>query len=618
MQKIIAIILLTICSFGLYAQHEQLVPLTENDILSKYSWSNKHSTSRIAPLILPVFDDFNYTGPFADPQIWIDSFAYVNNHYPILPPSIGVATFDGLNANGKPYSLLEVNAVADYLTSQPILLNGLTSDSLVFLSFMYQPMGLGQRPEANQDFLMLEFKDQTDNWIEQWRTTGDSSRAFKQVFIPLSNDFLYDGFQFRFKNIAKISGNNDHFHVDYVVLDKNRDTIQEQSPKDMAFQSIPTPLLKTYYAMPYNQFDSTYLADQVTIQVRNNFTNATTDFLDNYESKELATSTTLSSYIGSSVDLAPTSDNTFNYLKFNVPSTFSGDTITIRTTYSFNVSAEAGADPKVLANNTVVKDQVFANFFSYDDGTAERGYRLTDVTGGQVALKFDAKTLDTLQGIKVHFANLNRDYSLSLLSVLVWKQIGATDEILYKEDLVKLSDFRKPGGVDALNDFAFYDLKKQFILDGSDKLLVQGTFYIGFLFTDKDKWTIGYDLNTDGSQNMFYNVGNGWAQTQFQGSLMVNPILGKPLPWELTPVIQPKQTLTFKIYPNPAKNQFFIEGIQHESMVNIYNSMGSLVYSEQIAESKTIDIQKLTTGLYFIEIEDLQLHQKGSSKLIIR
>ena len=618
MQKLIAIIIFTICSFNLLAQHEQLVPLTENSVLLTYKNANKNGNFRIAPLNLPVFDDFFYKGPFPDPTIWIDSFAYVNKHYPILPPSIGVATFDGLNANGKPYSLLEVNAVADYLTSQPILLNGLTEDSLVILSFMYQPMGLGQRPEANQDFLILEFKDPSDNWVEQWRTTGDSSRPFKQVFIPLTNSFFYDGFQFRFKNIAKISGNNDHFHIDYVVLDKNRDSIQEQSPKDMAFQSIPTPLLKNYYAMPYNQFDTTYLADQVTIQVRNNFTNATTDFIDSFESKELITNTILGSYLGSSVDLPPTSNNEFNYPKFIIPNTFTGDTITIRTTYSFNVSAEAGSGPKVLANNTVVKDQVFANFFAYDDATAERGYRIADFTGAKLALKFDAKTLDTLQGIKVHFENLNTDYSQSLLSVIVWKEIGAEDNVLYQEDLVKLSDFRKPGGVDALNDFAFYDLKKQYIVDGSEKLLVEGTFYIGFLFTDKDVWTIGYDLNTDGSQNMFYNVGNGWSPTQFKGSLMVNPLLGKPLPWELTPVIQPKQSLSFKIYPNPTNEQFFVKGIQHESRINLYNALGSLVHSEITTEDKTIDIQGFTPGIYFIEIEDIYLHQKGSSKLIIR
>jgi hypothetical protein len=35
---------------------------------------------------------------------WFDNYAFWNTTYPILPPTIGVATLDGLNEYGLPYN----------------------------------------------------------------------------------------------------------------------------------------------------------------------------------------------------------------------------------------------------------------------------------------------------------------------------------------------------------------------------------------------------------------------------------------------------------------------------------------------------------------------------------
>lgn len=81
-------------------------------------------------------------------------------------------------------------------------------------------------------------------------TPGDATPVspvpdFKQVFILVPYSFvlkyLYNGFQFRFKNYASLTGNNDHWHIDYVRLDKNR-SVTDTSISDIAF-SMPLPLI---------------------------------------------------------------------------------------------------------------------------------------------------------------------------------------------------------------------------------------------------------------------------------------------------------------------------------------------------------------------------------------
>ena len=71
---------------------------------------------------------------------------------------------------------------------------------------------------------------------------------------------------------------------------------------------------------------------------------------------------------------------------------------------------------------------------------------------------------------------------------------------------------------------------------------------------------------------------------------------------------------TFKIYPNPTKNQFTIElnpSVKLEK-VFIYNTLGQLVLT---SEEKTIDTSNLSSGSYIVELETNQ--GKDSKKLII-
>ena len=105
--------------------------------------------------IADFLDDFSYNSYFPDNLLWEDSAVFVNRSYPINPVTLGVATFDGLDANGMAYdiSASTQGKRADSLTSKAIDLSAVDS---AYLLFYYQAEGLGDNPQT-EDSLVLEF-----------------------------------------------------------------------------------------------------------------------------------------------------------------------------------------------------------------------------------------------------------------------------------------------------------------------------------------------------------------------------------------------------------------------------------------------------------------------------
>jgi len=56
-----------------------------------------------------------------------------------------------------------------------------------------------------------------------------------------------------------------------------------------------------------------------------------------------------------------------------------------------------------------------------------------------------------------------------------------------------------------------------------------------------------------------------------------------------------------KLYPNPAKNILFIQGLKYSATVELNNINGALVRSEKLVKDN-IDISTLATGMYFIKL----------------
>lgn len=131
-------------------------------------------SSRQTPLLtLPFFDDFSTSRVFPDAHRWVEKDVFVNNSFCYMPPNQWVATFDALDSTGNIYAkALSVPFKADRLTSQPIRLDSvfspvpakLTPADSLYLSFYYQPQGVGDAPEPG-DSLVLDFRVLTGDTV---------------------------------------------------------------------------------------------------------------------------------------------------------------------------------------------------------------------------------------------------------------------------------------------------------------------------------------------------------------------------------------------------------------------------------------------------------------------
>ena len=580
---------------------EVLNPLKYNHVLQQKSKVNHNQIQAIRAFLdtitLPFIDDFSYDSKYPDPTLWIDSQAFVNRSYPIDPPTIGVVTLDGLTKDGLPYSSSQfAHGPADTLTSTPVNLGASNESDSLYFSFFYQPAGRGDFPNK-KDSLIVEFKRINGNWDRVWFTVNDTIiDTFKQVLLPVKElEYLHSSFQFRFINYATLSGNNDHWHIDYVKLDKNRSAGDSIFIPDVAIRSLPTSIIKDYTQMPWHHMIDSFFqnfADTHYISVINLFNQAKQiDYrFECFEITETNSAVGIQgSVITNNIGSLQTKDFYFLRSLFNSKPNTILDTIILRSFYYLsNIAGDNNPE-----NDTVTFDQVFAHAYAYDDGTAEKTYG-TEGIGSEMAYKFKPLKPDTLRGILMHFAHLNADLSNKLFTLRVWESINESGQNGVGDQVIYSADFQKPKYVDSLNGFVYYELESP--------VVVRDSFYVGWTQTTPEVLNIGFDKNVDASSKIFYNAGFGWTNTEYKGAVMMRPVIGSGI----TLGVSESQLATnnkIKLYPNPASRQVSIIG-KHLQLFNnlleIYDYAGRLLKQEQIASS--FDISDLPPGNYIVKI----------------
>lgn len=580
-------------------------------------------------LPLPFLEDFSYapTRSYPDPYKWSDSSVYVSPGYAISPHSIGVATFDGLNKHGYPHTPLltsnNISKPADQLTSQPINLKVSASQTLqptdsVALSFYYQSTGYGDNPELN-DSLVLDFFSPGENkWINNiWykrrvansnATKGDTT--FTRAFIWIdSTIFLQDNFRFRFRNSATTTGNFDHWHVDYIYLNKNRSMANDTILDDLAFMYVPTSLLRDYSAMPFEQYNSGEMAPNLKVKIRNN---GPISLNTTYAYRIDSGATQLATYNGNAVVLsafkqatyAPHATPAVNYT-FNTL-TDSADFKITHVVYQTNVSQDF-----VPRNDTVIQYQRFRNYYAFDDGSAEAGYYV-NAASAKIALKINVNVADSFLGARIYFdpvGQVNQAQNSAGFRICIWPPSGngpGTQAI--RDTIFKPKYF----DVDPAYSFAEYKLIRP-------KLLPPGTYYIGIQQL-ADVMTIGFDRNYDHRSSLYFDSGTGWQQSTVPGSLMIRPIFGKTLP---TPVgindLTEDLADQLLVYPNPASDQLQVRYAGTGSLnYTLLNAMGQLSGEGSItADNAFIPTGHLANGIYFLVVNDGK-HLAHQKKIIIQ
>lgn len=542
---------------------------------------------------------------------WIDNYAFYNTTFPINPPTIGVATLDGLNEFGRPYNNAVINPIgpADVLTSKPIDLSGLENDSAIFLSFFVQAQGNGDAPNI-QDSLVLEFKNEFENqWVRVWGITVNNLAPgdFKQFYVPVRDTnlvtgprYFYEDYQFRFRNIASLSGNNDHWHIDYVRLDKNRSFAEQDTViRDVAFlYEYPNALAK-YTMLPWSQFQAgaDEFADTLVIPIRDNgqvngisagsfpITILVTDSLD--------TDTVFSL---SGLNFNPTSE--IKGLPLNpsldyVKPTFSGDSICMNSGMGMYPTARN----ILTVNDTIFSRICFDKVMAYDDGTAERAYGLSGSPNEikRFAYKFEVAHPDTLAAIQIHFSNIDEDVSSMVFNLNAWDSLELNVPLGFDNEIGVINN-ATPTYVDIQNGFVTFAF--------DSPILVTNTFYIGWSQTDTRNLQIGYDLNsTKGRENMFTYTGSTWKTSNINvaGSPMIRALLDADFPFDPpTGISNISKVSTIKIYPNPNTGLFMVDipTVAKSFDIKVYDYTGKLV--SHSTQERLIDIQALNAGIYLV------------------
>ncbi|MEO6303971.1 MAG: T9SS type A sorting domain-containing protein, partial [Bacteroidia bacterium] len=627
MLKYLIHIFLILFSLSLSAQ-EGLKPLTANinylygDLKVR---SNKETTvtyqNKAASLSLPFKDDFHYSSWSTYPQqsLWSDSSTYVNCGGAIAPWSIGVATFDGLNKYGYPYTPnnladMTVPLPADTLTSKPINLDFLQLSDSVVLTFYYQARGNGDAPEISDSLLLDFYKPLTNKWVRVWYQRGNTSTntndtIFKRGFVKLDSlSYLHDGFKFRFRNKATTSGDFDHWNLDYVYLDLGRNNafIADTLSPDFAFGYVPTPLLKNYASMPWKQYDTTDMADNNSVFIRNNGIDANNNSL-NYQSTFYDNSNTnVHTYVGGSYSnlgffkqqgwLVKQSISNPSYTGTLIPTNYYRfPSMTAPSHFKIkNVISNSNTD-FFRDNDTIIQHQDFNNYYAYDDGSAEAGYYILGV-GGKMAAKFTTRVSDTLRAVRIYFdpvGNLSNAQN-NKFTLIIWNvgTGGAPGTIFYADTIDKSVKYYPKCGFNCFSEYP---------LTNTSLILPPGTYFVGLQQKVATGIVVGFDKNLNHSSNLYYNSGNNWTQSSIYGSLMLRPVFGTDAPVGIKENTSSKNN-PFSIYPNPGNDHFIIQTEQTEkASYTLINALGQKVSEGKIeTQQQIVNTENLNSGIYFL------------------
>jgi hypothetical protein len=527
-----------------------------SDIRIRSEWEKRDKRKSISAadtLELPFFDDFSKPAVYPDPSKWQDKFVFINNTYSENQRTSGIATFDALDNSGRLYETASSSVFeADHLTSKPINLNYTSSDD-IYLSFLYEPGGLADKPETKDFFLLQFYAPLESKWYNKWVAPTVSSDTFRAVIIRIDEArYLKKGFMFRFINYASLSsgstdpsmaGNCDQWNIDYVLLGKNRSDA-DTSAADVAFTLPVRTILKTYESMPWTQFRQVFLSEMgpfITINYRNNdkiVRNVTRNFkiFDVYKNIESF------SFSAGATNIDPFTPVTYNanlIYTFNSTGTDSAlfEISSILTTDIF--------DPK--DNDTLIYYQKFGNYFAYDDGTAEAGYGVNGLgsKNAMVACRFKTFVPDTLRAVQICFNDSYQNANLRTFDLMVWgNNDGVPGDVIYSQQEMMVTQGK------GINGFYTYAL--------TDPIELTGTFFIGWKQRSETFLNAGFDINTPPGGRQYYWLNGNWTNSQANGAIMIRPQVGPKITNTGISALRDRGR-KLRIWPNPAINEIMID-----------------------------------------------------------
>lgn len=615
-----------------------VVPLPKEHTEKKSSSSR---TQDLTPITLPFWDDFSsIRNGYADPAKWeFGNSVWINDGMGINPPSLNVATFDGIDSVGKPYSVNDVLAkgFADKLVSAPIRMDLPTASERLGISFtfFYQFQGNGEAPDAG-DILSLSFKNDQGLWEVIWSKDNDGTlekENFVPVTIPITaTKFFHENFQFRFQNFARLSGPYDTWNVDYIYIGNGKAQTSPVFPlfPDRAITLPLTSIFPEYRAMPIKHFFSNTLENLTKPSIT----------INNLRQDQVAGNGQPVSYSSSAkismvkdeqapVVLSPVLDVNFNIgseLVFNQqrvvtlqtipdPTTFdsTADSINIKLTVVFDTGDDKVKTPTegdydftvftplaFKTNDSISSGYILSDFYAYDDGTAEYGAGLNQ-PGAQLAYRFDMKTdePDTIVAVDMYFPRFGDDSNQIIQFQILKDLTNNAFDILYQGNFP----------IQRNTQNKFWRIPIVDLPPG-----VKDKFYIGWKQTSSAVIAVGLDKNTESGDKIYTNINGAWEQnTTLKGSLMIRPVFGKGKGGVISGV---EKNSLLSVYPVPNQGTFYISG--HFEELLLVDMAGRKVALDQQKENERtkITIFHPTAGLYILRT--FQNNRWLSTKIVVQ
>ncbi|QIL77519.1 T9SS type A sorting domain-containing protein [Hymenobacter sp. HDW8] len=593
-------LLLSLLTLGLLvplAGHSQVVtPLTVDK--SRQSVIRTPPVARRGTAVtLPLFDDFAPQGEgLPKPLFWEPGGGtLVNNRFPVAPPSRGVVTFDGLSATGQPYGSSSAYNDTDTLTSQPIDLSGLTAASGVYLSFFWQSGSIVGPPKANTGSqpvrLELEMLDNTGLWQQVWVQLSTGARTnFQQQLVAVDQArYLHSAFQFRWRATGNLANTRDAWSLDYILLNRGR-SATDNSYRDIAISAPLTSLLRRFAAMPIEQFNANAASElnSNTLTTINNFdvgpapTPITwTGTLQVLPSGPRATFLTgnksLSArqqqdVIAGDVRISP------------LPNTPEAKRITHRIAIQTNET-----NPLTLSNDTISRITELADYYAYDDGSAEATVSLPALSTGPasyLAYRFDLNRPDRVRSVRIYPSPTGVS---RVITMNVWDQDPLTN--LPTAEPKASQTFTIPASLPAGQ--AFVDIAF------SQPVNVTGTFYVGYGQASLGFFIpFGIDLNSTVPEGyLLTNAANAWTATSTTpaGAPLIRPVMAGSI---ITATSNPLLAASISVYPNPSAGLVRVEG--RYLRVTVLDAVGRTIWEKadvQTGQSE-LDLRNLPSGVY--------------------
>ncbi|MGK0365730.1 MAG: hypothetical protein ACI85O_002798 [Saprospiraceae bacterium] len=582
---------------------------------------------------LPFFDDFaNNDGVYPIRDLWVDRDVYINNTMAPNPPSIGMATFDGLDPTGTPYDNF---GQGDDLTSKPIDMSLLSGEEDIYFKCYVAARGYGLYPNF-PDSLVLEFRNTDREWERAGSWNGFTSNPgavdpFPWEFFSVrieDEEFFHDAFQFRFQSYHSPGGLDDLWHVDYVKIEAN----ENDTPinEDVAFTETPRSLLSRYTAMPWKQFKA-----NVDGEIRNdgiksayfNHNNETetvsggsfvkiknlTTGVDLSATNTVTDATNVNSQEYTSVD----NDNATGFWSQvkNELSGFPADTEKADLSFNFSFPLANQATGAFINDNTNFVTHL-DNYYAYDDGTAESAVFLVNQQNDapEYAIRYRANVEDQLQGVRFHFPHVDIDQEAGqAFSIKVWVDPTGSNDYFYLEnnepDYVRqfVSPTYPDSFTDSLQALTTYALEDENGDPAPLTIPAGADFYIGFQQTSLglSGAHVGFDVQYDARPHTFLNLGTFWfpIPDQFNGAIMYRPVMGDETTGN-TAVDDLTETDDdpVRLFPNPTTgevNVILAKGNYTDYNIHIFNNVGQLVRIEK--GSNLLNLNNLQNGVYHLQ-----------------